>query len=1006
VGVAHTDSDGIVRSLGALDQGDEGLKDQLLTQAELMGYQVGNQVKRNVDVGKAAQQIQSNMGVKPLASMFDLRGTKPARIKIAGKTLIHGSKDARQAIRSRKLVTAEDVAEAKRLSLKTHAEQVQKGVVSKAKQADENLVKAEDVAFERLFKQQYGMGIASARKLLNQGEARVAKALDKAGKVEPKIPDALRKELLDDANEYAIKAVNEDIADGSLQVISKPQVDLRGELLDEAAPLKVDDVKEVHQVAVKTLTNDYAKQIDAAKAIADPIERADTITKLEAGRNAEIKMLEEARDEAVKTQEVVARILDEQTVINMIEEASLTGGRNYVRVNFAGAKIMDAPVPKALTTATEKMSGLPILQATNKAWSEAFKPASRLEPELNLARMRAQHRTPDIIKHHVETIRDKFAKYAPADRKVAFQGIVKGAPVNPQLSDEMNAYFEELLPYVNGEVTIADDALKLDELNAKLPEDFKIAPPPTLSLRGLNFDTPQDLMAAMRNLKDNVDPMQVMWRLRIGTEQALAEKAMKHTITDTFGVKRVADGMTDEQMELVESLHKNHGWATHSQLGNNHYFSPEMVQEIDKLLTMMRPTKIHEITRLYDKVLRGWKSVVTVYNPGYYVRNGIGETMMGMMDNVGPKAYTKAAAVLRYSQPDEVKEALKTLEPWKRHATRQGLGKKVIYHHKTKAGGRQPVTAEDLWVLYHDAGLKTGFISTEFDHFFPTAGSLKASPVGQAATKINDKVRHRGEQYEDYFRMAHFISRLQRSKKTDLREAADDAAGYVRKYHYDYTDFTPFEKNVMLRIFPFYKWTRKSLPLMASMLFTRPGMVMLYPKGMQNLSYATGGTDPLTDDNGFLPNYEDVTPSWMQSMFAYPMGEDESGDMTYMNVATPQMDIYKMMQNPASATIGMLSPFPKVLTEQAMGHTMDPSFQIDFEKAPGSRADNIQRTTPIGSLLDAINEGRGPEDSAVSEPGGPLDERLTSFISGLGFYENNEKRQMGEQLRRNLEGAK
>jgi hypothetical protein len=208
-------------------------------------------------------------------------------------------------------------------------------------------------------------------------------------------------------------------------------------------------------------------------------------------------------------------------------------------------------------------------------------------------------------------------------------------------------------------------------------------------------------------------------------------------------------------------------------------------------------------------------------------------------------------------------------------------------------------------------------------------------------------------------------------------------------------------------VFPFYKWTRKSLPLMVSMLFTRPGMALVYPKGMQNLSYATGGTDPLTDDNGILPNYEEVTPEWIQAMFAYPMGQDDSGDMTYMNVATPQMDIFKMLQNPASATVGMLNPFFKVPLEQATGDTLDPSFNMEFDKVPGSRQDNLVRTTPIGSLIDNIVEGQAAgEDSAVMEPGGPLDERLTSFISGLGFYENNEKRQKGEQLRRNLEGAK
>jgi hypothetical protein len=311
---------------------------------------------------------------------------------------------------------------------------------------------------------------------------------------------------------------------------------------------------------------------------------------------------------------------------------------------------------------------------------------------------------------------------------------------------------------------------------------------------------------------------------------------------------------------------------------------------------------------------------------------------------------------------------------------------------------------EDVWVLYHDTGLKSGFISSEFDHYFPSMGSAKATGVGQKLTGANDKIRNAGEHYEDFFRISHFMYRLAKSNHSDIMKAAEEAATVVRKYHFDYTDFTPFEKTAMIRLFPFYKWTRKSLPLMASMLFTQPGKMMMYPKAMQAASYGTGGTDPLEDDNGFAPNYEELTPKWMRGLMAYPMGKDQDNAMTYMNVATPQMDILKMLADPVGTTTGMMTPGLKVPLEQATGHPLDPEFSDMKFEGSYDRAQALARTTPFGSLMRNIITNNEPDqDSAVNEHGA-MDEKLLSFLTGLGFYENNEQRQQGEQFRINMGG--
>jgi hypothetical protein len=73
-----------------------------------------------------------------------------------------------------------------------------------------------------------------------------------------------------------------------------------------------------------------------------------------------------------------------------------------------------------------------------------------------------------------------------------------------------------------------------------------------------------------------------------------------------------------------------------------------------------------------------------------------------------------------------------------------------------------------------------------------------------------------GKAIEDNARIAHFIDRL---RKGDTAEAA---AMSVKKYLFDYGDLTDIERNVLNRVFFFYSWTRKNLPLQLHSLVTTP----------------------------------------------------------------------------------------------------------------------------------------------------------------------------------------
>ena len=62
-------------------------------------------------------------------------------------------------------------------------------------------------------------------------------------------------------------------------------------------------------------------------------------------------------------------------------------------------------------------------------------------------------------------------------------------------------------------------------------------------------------------------------------------------------------------------------------------------------------------------------------------------------------------------------------------------------------------------------------------------------------------------------------------KRGDLLSEAFER---VMKFHFDYSDLSAFERNVVKRVLPFYVWTRKNMPLMIEQMGMRPGIFNRY----------------------------------------------------------------------------------------------------------------------------------------------------------------------------------
>ena len=752
--------------------------------------------------------------------------------------------------------------------------------------------------------------------------------------------------------------------------------------------------KEEAQIALRHNTETAAEEVAAAKIQlkkdGNKAKHAETLRKIAEVKAARAKAIVEAEVQARKTKEAFKKEIEQQTLLNIINN-TVQPGRRVLRISAVGGRFLDVPSPEGLSRAVEKLAGVPMIRAGRESWGKAFIASSKLEPDMNVARLRMQNHTPGLIKYHTDEIRKNFAKFTPSERVDSLKHFRNGGAVRHELDQHMHDFFNNYVKYVNESMEIGEEGtmeiLTVMDINRYLPDRFKMSP-----LRGekyMRFHDGRDIVKHMQHLRDSHDPMELMWRMAIACEQSQAKLALQSVVKKLYGIRR--GGINDD---VIEQLRTDHGWETSRQLGDEHLFPPELKDQVDKLFSMLEPVKMEGMVRTFDKVMNIWKSAVTVYNiPGFYMRNGLGEFLMGMFDNVlNPVHYSKAIRLLLYKTPDEVKDSLRQLKPWQAHQSKAAEGGRRL----TKLKNGPHLSVEETLILYHDQGLHTGFVSTEWDQYAPGMGSTFRAKTGM--TKINETVRRNAERFEDFFRMAHFISRLERSNKGNPLEAAKEAAGYVRKFHFDYTDFTPFEKGSMVRLFPFYKWNRKSVPMMAGMLFTHPGKMLLYPKTLQNMSYATGATDPLEDRNGFQPNYEGVVPSWMKDMMAYPIGgQVGSGDDVYFNVSTPQFDAMKAMNNPIDFIKQLTTPALKVPIELASGARVftDTDWKM---KSTKDKMDYLKTLTPQGSkisdLIDKLNSGTPQAKRDMLD-----NPKFLSWLTGTGFYANTESRQQGEIYR-------
>lgn len=416
-----------------------------------------------------------------------------------------------------------------------------------------------------------------------------------------------------------------------------------------------------------------------------------------------------------------------------------------------------------------------------------------------------------------------------------------------------------------------------------------------------------------------------------------------------FGIKAARKNSAKTAPRWSELEKAGFSKISHPTARTGYAFPPVIVDFVDEMQKLAGdPEYAADLLRIADQSLNAWKSAVTVVNPGFHVRNTIGDIFLNWMADVrNPNSYRQAASVMAKGR----------------------LGKTV----RIAKGLDVPV--EDLEYLYHKAGLNVGFFRTE---------------LGDTGVPLVKQIRAASEHREQWARMTHFVDKLKKrvgtSKKkitsANFRIAVDEIAQEigddVRKFNIDYGDLTPFERKFAKRVIPFYTWMRKSTPLLLESLFLQPGKFAKLPKGQRALEQLLGSDE--VDQN-----VEDAIPKWITDYSALRIaGGDEPGYVGAGSVLPIQVlgeftnprDIFKYLG-------GMTHPLIQTVFEQATGKEIFSGFDIGEE----SQAQYLSGKTPLTRL-------------AAKAKSGDLKQRdIVNMLLGVGYQNVDEGRQRGELIR-------
>lgn len=354
-----------------------------------------------------------------------------------------------------------------------------------------------------------------------------------------------------------------------------------------------------------------------------------------------------------------------------------------------------------------------------------------------------------------------------------------------------------------------------------------------------------------------------------GRAANVVTKEVKSPITGKISTKEVVKPVFENGIKYVES--------SVPQLKG--VLLPEpIVKHVDdtyKVLTDEDATK--KFLGLYDKALGFWKGSVTGWFPAFHVRNSMGGVFNNWIAGVKSPA--------RYLQGDQIARGVEG-------AITTKIGTKYSYGQIRELANKLGVTGQP------------GYL----DVMREVEKDIGRGP----AAKLMDTPKRAMEIVENRLRLPLFVDRLIKG------DAPEQAAKAVFQFHFDYAPeaLTSFEKNIMKRLMPFYRWTRGNIPLQFEQMAKQPGKYAAIGKLVENMQ---SDKQKAKEEFQYLPPY-------MREGLPVRLGEKDGFSQYLYGLGLPVEDVNRLWKGDAKRTVasmvGELSPILKYPIEVGTGQNL------------------------------------------------------------------------------------
>lgn len=323
-----------------------------------------------------------------------------------------------------------------------------------------------------------------------------------------------------------------------------------------------------------------------------------------------------------------------------------------------------------------------------------------------------------------------------------------------------------------------------------------------------------------------------------------------------------------------------------SEVGGQYVVTKSVKQALDRYKKLTTDEGINAFLNAFDAAQSFWKRT-TLFSLPYHLRNAVGgmfNNYVGGMNSASLIKYTEQArrdvydAVIKGKETELFKEYRK-----------QGLGSSSLSGVEFARGGVEP----------EEAIAKTIQKRSQFDGTL--GGRLKAE-----AKSLKNPMNA----FETSREFGDFIDQINRFAlfkwARDKGMSPEQAAQKVREVQFDYTRTTPFEREVMVRAMPFYRWMRNNLPFQIQQFLNDPRKYANVNKLRLNATEAAGIED------------EDV-PDWMKEQFAIPVFGNEEGAKA-LGFNLPIGDLARL-NDPLKMIMDSITPAAKLPAELALNRS-------------------------------------------------------------------------------------